>query len=73
MLGIGDSLLRGMEPGICRADNQSRKVCYLLQAKSKDVAEKLIKMIKPTDYYPFILFHMGMKNMTNPENNIKRL
>ena len=56
---IGDSLLRGTEATICKPDKMNREVCYLLVAQICDVTERLIRVIKPTDSYPFLLVHVG--------------
>lgn len=42
-------------------------------AKIRDVTERLIQIIQPIDYYPFLLFHVGMNNTTKKSlKNISR-
>ncbi|XP_059569259.1 uncharacterized protein LOC109285671 [Alligator mississippiensis] len=59
VLVIGDSILRGMEGPICRQDPSAREVCCLPGAKIWDVMEVIQARIKPTDYYPLVLVHVG--------------
>ncbi|CAM5137314.1 unnamed protein product, partial [Natator depressus] len=56
---VGDSLLRGTESSICRPDQENREVCCLPGAKIHDVTERLPRLIKPSDRYPFLLLHVG--------------
>ncbi|XP_074806320.1 uncharacterized protein LOC141986053 [Natator depressus] len=56
---VGDSLLRGTESSICRPDRENREVCCLPGAKIRDVTERLPRLIKPSDHYPFLLLHVG--------------
>uniref|UniRef100_A0A8C8RI01 C2H2-type domain-containing protein n=1 Tax=Pelusios castaneus TaxID=367368 RepID=A0A8C8RI01_9SAUR len=56
---VGDSLLRGMEAPICRPDKASREVCCLPGARIRDVTEGLSRIIRPSDYYPMLLIHVG--------------
>ena len=56
---MGDSLLRGTEVPICWPDRESREVCCLPGAKVQDVAERVPQLVKSTDYYPLLLFHVG--------------
>ena len=56
---IGDSLLRGTEGPICRPDPLLREVCCLPGAQVKDVTRKLPTVVQPSDYYLFLLFHVG--------------
>ncbi|XP_074975977.1 uncharacterized protein LOC142069262 [Caretta caretta] len=56
---VGDSLLRGTESSICRPDRENREVCCLPGAKICDVTERLPRLIKPSDRYPFLLLHVG--------------
>ncbi|GAB0210389.1 hypothetical protein GRJ2_003504700 [Grus japonensis] len=59
VLIVGDSLLRGTEAPICRPDRESREVYCLLGAKIQDVAKRVPQLVKSTDYYPLLLFHVG--------------
>ena len=56
---VGDSQLRGTEGPICRADPPLREVCCLPRARVKDIARKLSRLVRPSDYYPLLLFHVG--------------
>uniref|UniRef100_A0A8D0KK09 SGNH hydrolase-type esterase domain-containing protein n=1 Tax=Salvator merianae TaxID=96440 RepID=A0A8D0KK09_SALMN len=56
---VGDSLLRGTEAAVCRPDRNSREVCCLPGARIKDVTDSLSRLFSPTDYYPFLLIHVG--------------
>ncbi|XP_075768762.1 uncharacterized protein LOC142821506 [Pelodiscus sinensis] len=56
---VGDSLLRGTEAPICRPDSSSREVCCLPGARIRDVTEALSRIIRPSDYYPMLLIHVG--------------
>ncbi|XP_050821628.1 uncharacterized protein LOC127057046 [Gopherus flavomarginatus] len=56
---VGDSLLRGTETPICCPDRSSREVCCLPGARIRDVTEALSRIIRPSDYYPMLLIHMG--------------
>jgi len=56
---VEDSQLRGTEGPICRADPSLRELCCLLGARVKDIARKLPRMVRPSDYYPLLLFHVG--------------
>lgn len=59
MLVIGDSSLRGTEVPICRPDNLSREVCCLPGAHSRDIARRLLSLVKLEDYHLFLFFHVG--------------
>lgn len=59
MLVIGDSFLRGTEVPIFQSDNISGEVCCLPEAHFCDVMERLLSLVKPTDYHPFLLFQVG--------------
>ena len=61
---VGDSQLRGTEGLICRADSPLREVCCLLGAQVKDIARKLPRLVRPSDYYPLLLFHVGADEVT---------
>ncbi|KAG6924590.1 hypothetical protein G0U57_016929, partial [Chelydra serpentina] len=56
---VGDSLLRGTESSICRPDRENREVCCLPGTRIRDVTERLPRLIKPSDRYPFLLLHVG--------------
>ncbi|XP_009990030.1 PREDICTED: uncharacterized protein LOC104383543, partial [Tauraco erythrolophus] len=56
---IGNSHLKGTEGPICRADPALREVCCLPGARVKDIARKLPSLVRSTDYYPLLLFHVG--------------
>ncbi|XP_053898073.1 cytosolic Fe-S cluster assembly factor NUBP1 isoform X1 [Malaclemys terrapin pileata] len=56
---VGDSLLRGTESSICHPDRENREVCCLPGARIHDVMERLPRLIKPSDRYPFLLLHVG--------------
>ena len=56
---IGDSLLRGTEGPICRSDPSHREVCCLPGARVRDVARNTTRLVKPSDYYPLLVFHIG--------------
>ncbi|XP_070605406.1 uncharacterized protein [Erythrolamprus reginae] len=72
VLVIGDSILRGTEPPICRPDNQSREVCCLPGAKISDITENLTKILKPTDYYPLLVIHAGINDTGKDMNQIMK-
>lgn len=54
----GNSLLHGTERLICHPDRQSCEVCCLLWAKVRDVAERVPQLVRSTDFYPMLLFHV---------------
>ncbi|GAB0208393.1 hypothetical protein GRJ2_003305000 [Grus japonensis] len=56
---VGDSLLKGTEGPICRADPPLREVCCLPRARVKDITRKLPSLVQPSDYYPLLLLHVG--------------
>ncbi|GAB0207770.1 mitochondrial enolase superfamily member 1 [Grus japonensis] len=56
---VGDSLLKGTEGPICRADSPLREVCCLPRAHVKDITRKLPSLVQPSDYYPLLLLHVG--------------
>uniref|UniRef100_A0A8C8SQ58 KRAB domain-containing protein n=1 Tax=Pelusios castaneus TaxID=367368 RepID=A0A8C8SQ58_9SAUR len=43
-------------PGLYKA---SREVCCLPEARIRDVTEGLLRIIRPSDYYPMLLIHVG--------------
>lgn len=40
-------------------------VCCLLGTKIRDITERVTKLIKSIDYYPFLLFHVGLNDTAN--------
>ena len=59
VIAVGDSLLRGTEGPICQTDPPLREVCCLPGARVKDVTRILPSLVRPSDYYPLLLFHVG--------------
>lgn len=64
VLVIGDSLLKGTEGPICRPDPVHREVCCLPGARVKDVKRMLPSLVRPSDYYPLLLFQVGSDEVT---------
>jgi len=62
---MDDSLLRGIEAPICRPDREACKVCCLPGAKVRDVAKRVPQLVKSTDYYLLLLFHVGTNDTTS--------
>jgi len=60
---VGDSQLRGTEGLICRADPPLREVCCLPGAWVKDIARKLPRLVRHSDYYPLLFFHVGVEEV----------
>jgi len=56
---VGDSLLSGTEAPICQPDREAHEVCCLPRAKVRDVTERMPQLVKSTDCYPLLLFHIG--------------
>ena len=56
---IRDSLLKGTKHPICRSDPSHREVCCLPGAWVRDVARNITHLVKPSDYYPLLVFHIG--------------
>ncbi|KAK4815791.1 hypothetical protein QYF61_007231 [Mycteria americana] len=56
---VGDSFLKGTEGPICRTDPPLREVCCLPGARVRDVTRVLPSLVRPSDYYPLLLFHVG--------------
>jgi len=65
VLMVGDSLLRGTKAPICRPDREACEVCCLPGAKVRDVAERVLQLLKSTDCYPLLLSHIGTNNTAN--------
>ena len=51
--------LKGAEGPICRPDLLHREICCLPGAQIKDVRKKLPSLVRPSDYYPLLLFQEG--------------
>ncbi|XP_073175776.1 uncharacterized protein [Lepidochelys kempii] len=68
---VGDSLHRGTESSICHPDRENREVCCLPGAKIHDVTERLLRLIKPSDRYPFLLLHVGTNDTA--KNDLERI
>jgi len=62
---VGDSLLRGTEVPVCRPDRKAHKVYCLPGARVREVTERVPQLVKRTDYYPLLLFHVGTKDTTS--------
>ena len=56
---IGDSLLRGTKGPIFCSDPSHREVCCLPGVWVRDVARNISCLIKPSNYYPLLVFHIG--------------
>jgi len=56
---IGDSLLRVTEDPICCLDPSRREVCCLPGARVRGIARNITRLVKPSDYYPLLSFHIG--------------
>lgn len=56
---IGNSLLRGTEDLVCHSDPSHREVCCLPEAWVRDVGRNITCLVKPSDYYPLLVFHIG--------------
>ena len=70
---IGDSLPCRMEAPICRPDPLFREVCCLPGDRIRDVTTGLKSLVQPSDYYPFLLFHVGTNDVaTKSLRSIKR-
>lgn len=62
---IGDSILKGTEGPICHPDptHRDKEVCCLPGARVRDIARKVIRLICPSDYYPLLVFHIGINEV----------
>ncbi|XP_068521222.1 uncharacterized protein [Anas acuta] len=70
---VGDSVLRGTEGPICQPDPTRREVCCLPGARVRDVAKKVKRLVRPTDYYPLLVFQAGSDEVaTRSPKAIKR-
>ncbi|PKU45858.1 hypothetical protein llap_3859 [Limosa lapponica baueri] len=56
---VGDSFLRGTEGPICRPDPSHREVSCLPGARIKDIQKNLPTLVRPSDYYPLLVFQVG--------------
>jgi len=56
---IGDSLLRVTEDPMCCLDPSRREVCCLPGARVRGIARNITRLVKPSDYYPLLSFHIG--------------
>jgi len=52
-------LLQGTEAPLFCLDNFCRQICYLLRAHIRNITERLLSMVNPTDYRPLLLFCVG--------------
>lgn len=59
VLVIGHCSLRGTEALICHPDSILREVCCLPEACIHDITKRILSLVKPEDYHPFLLFHIG--------------
>ncbi|XP_030437340.1 uncharacterized protein LOC115660270 [Gopherus evgoodei] len=56
---VRDSPLRGIESSIYQPDWETQEVCCFPGARIQDVTECLLRLIKISDHYPFLLLHVG--------------
>lgn len=63
---VGNSLLRGTEGSVHWTDTPLTEVCTLLGAWVKDITRKIPSLAQPSDYDPFLLFHVGGNEATIP-------
>ncbi|XP_059576257.1 uncharacterized protein LOC132247667 [Alligator mississippiensis] len=70
---VGNSILRGKEGPICRLDPMVREVSCMAGAKIRDITEAIPALIKPSDYYPMVLVHVGTNNVArmSPDHIMK--
>ena len=61
---IRDSLLKGTKHPICRSDPSHREVCCLPGAWVRDVARNITRLVKPSDYYPLLVFYTGNEEVS---------
>jgi len=59
IIEVGDYLLRGTEGPTSWTDLPLREVCHLPGAWVKDITRKLPILVRPSDYYTSLLFHVG--------------
>jgi len=62
-----------VEAPICQHDTLSREVCCLPGARIRNITKRLPSLVQSTDYYPLLLFHMGMNHIGRRSlRNIKK-
>jgi len=54
-----ETLLKGREGPICRADPPHREVCCLPGAWVREITRKLPTLEQSSDDYPLLLLHVG--------------
>jgi len=59
LIVVGDPFLRGTEGPVCWADPPHREVCCLPGAWVRDITRKPPSLVRPSHYYPSLLFHVG--------------
>ena len=59
----GGECLAKAEGPLCRPNPLHREVCCLLGVRVKDVRKKLPSIVRPTDYYPLLLFQVGSDDL----------
>jgi len=65
VLVAGVSLLRDTKLPFCQPDRESQEVRCLSGAKVQDVAETVPQLIKSTNCYPLLPFHVGTNDTTS--------
>lgn len=65
------TLSRDTEVPICWPDRVSWEVCCLLEARVRVVLERVPQLVKNTDYYPLLLFHVGTNDTAS--HNLGRI
>ena len=56
---IGDFLLKETEGPVCCLDPSHREVCCLPGVRVRDFARNITRLVKPSNYYPLLVFHTG--------------
>ena len=56
---IGDFLLKETEGPVCCLDPSHREVCCLPGVRVRDFARNITRLVKPSNYYPLLVFHIG--------------
>lgn len=51
--------MKSTEGPICQAHTFHREVCYLPGAQIRDITSKLPSLVKTSDNYPLLFFHVG--------------
>lgn len=62
VLVVGDPLLKGIETSLFQPDRESQDVCCLPRARIWDITVRVPQLVKITDYYPLLLFHVGIND-----------